>query len=191
MTRHGRELGRTYAVACLQNTHGLELWPEELLHRHASLMLKHAPLVLGYDQLLSGDSLDKLLLRLNGILGASGTVELYVRSGGNVYLLRRIFQPNFSADGKQLVGCTEAPQHYRFDAADGTLHPADNFKFPVEVYEQNRIYRLRDDITRQLEMLDEFADLGDLNREQASIVKQLDDSAAALAPLYEERERLT
>ncbi len=30
-------------LACPQNTHGLELWPEGLLHRHASLMLKHAP----------------------------------------------------------------------------------------------------------------------------------------------------
>src|SRR5439155_8713265 len=32
-----------YTIDCPQNSHGVELWPEELLQRHASLILKHAP----------------------------------------------------------------------------------------------------------------------------------------------------
>ena len=52
-----------YAIGCSQNTHGSELWPEELPHRHASLMLKHAPFAIrelfGIGQ--DGSDLDRVL----------------------------------------------------------------------------------------------------------------------------------
>jgi hypothetical protein len=32
-----------YTIDCPQNTHGFDAWPEALLQRHTSLILKHAP----------------------------------------------------------------------------------------------------------------------------------------------------
>ena len=61
--------------------------------------------------------------------------------------------------------------------------PVDDLVFPVEVYEQGRIGRLRDDVERQLEMLDEFAGLADLKRERDDVVEKLHESAEQLKPL--------
>jgi len=60
----------------------------------------------------------------------------------------------------------------------------------LEVYEQGRVGRLRDDLGRQLEMLDEFADLGTQKLLRNTIITTLSESAAILKPLYEERESL-
>ena len=86
--------------------------------------------------------------------------------------------------------CYEPPLVYQFDTDQDALVPVDDFRFPIEVYEQGRIHRLRDDVGRQLDMLDEFADLADLKNNRASIISKLTTSAQALAPFYEEREGL-
>ena len=62
---------------------------------------------------------------------------------------------------------------YRYDPPTDSLMPTPNLKFPVEVYEQGRISRLRDDVGRQLEMLDEFAGLSDLRKRRSELVSEL------------------
>lgn len=90
-----------------------------------------------------------------------------------------------------MIGCTEAPIIYRYDRTLDQLVPAEEFEFPIEVYEQGRINRLRDDLGRQLEMLDEFAGAMPLKRRRIAIAKELIESRDQLAPLLEEREELT
>ena len=75
--------------------------------------------------------------------------------------------------------CLESSVTYVFSPLEGALEPVADFVFPIEVYEQGRIHRLREDASRQLDMLDEFAGLGALKEERSAIVTQLRDSASA------------
>jgi hypothetical protein len=43
MIQLGARASFDYAIGCPQNFQGFELWPEELLQTHASLIFKHAP----------------------------------------------------------------------------------------------------------------------------------------------------
>ena len=139
------------------------------------------------DQLLL-DSKQKLLARLHAILGSDGQVEVFVRYKGAFYVVRRVFRPKFDTRGTLVVDSTEPSRAYR---ADGdALVPVDDFSFPLEVYEQGRISKLREDVARQLQMLDEFAELGPLLRDRAATVTKLDQSADEIAPLYEEQDLL-
>ena len=52
-----------------------------------------------------------------------------------------------------------------------------SFGFQIEVYEQGRISHLHNDVGRQLEMLDEFANVGELKRRRGTIIKNLTQSA--------------
>lgn len=130
----------------------------------------------------------KLLSRLYGILGSGGSVELYLRKAGRFYVVKRMFDAITTGQGQDLIvqDCTSPPLAYEYDEASDTLIPVQDFQFPLEVYEQHRISRLRDDVARQLEMVDEFAALGDLKSERAELVRQLNQSADVLGPLIQE-----
>jgi len=131
------------------------------------------------------------LTRLDGTLGADGKVEIYLRKGGTIYVLERTFTPLYASGGdKTVTACTGDPLVYRYDEHDDQLIPEEKFEFAIDVYEQGRIHDLRSDVHRQLEMLDEFAGLAHLKSERHECVRELRNSAAFLAPLYEERERL-
>ncbi|MBI3028911.1 MAG: AAA family ATPase [Candidatus Rokubacteria bacterium] len=138
------------------------------------------------------DSRRNLLTRLLGILGSEGCVELYLLQRGRCYVIRRVFNPRTvgSGLGVRVEGCYDRPAVYQFDPEQGQLIPVEEFAFPIEVYEQGRIHRLRDDVGRQLEMLDEFANVAGLKVERAKLLAQLSESAERLAPLYDEREEL-
>jgi uncharacterized protein YukE len=149
--------------------------------------------VLAQDEMAPQESRDRLLLRLNGILGPDGVVELYLRLKGSYFVVRRVFRPVLSEVGPdmKIAGCSEKSQSFRFDPLQNKLIPVAGFGFPIEVYEQHRIYRLRDDVSRQLDMLDDFADLQELKQKRDDIIGKLGDSARKLTPLTEERERLS
>ncbi len=132
-----------------------------------------------------------LFTRLNATLGADGTVEIYLRKTGTIYVVKRTFTPQYTGRSENGVTvCLTDPIVYRYDDQDDQLVREEGFEFPVEVYEQGRIHDLRSDVHRQLEMLDEFAGLAALKGKRGKIVMELRTSAAALAPLHEERERL-
>jgi predicted ATPase len=135
----------------------------------------------------------RFLGRLNGILQPDGTVEAFIRAGGQLYVVRRSFHPLTDGVGPRfrVVESEGRAQAYRFDQATHQLDPCDGFDCPIEVYEQGRIGRLRDDLGRQLEMLDEFAGTQTLKAERRTIIEELNRSARALAPLYEERDKLS
>lgn len=146
---------------------------------------------LGMEDSADPDMRGRLLNRLQGILGSGGSVELFVRVGGNLYAVKRAFNPQNSGSGlTSSICCLDRPITYRFDPQTDSLVPTMDFHFPVEVYEQGRISRLRDDVGRQLEMLDEFAGLGELKGRRSVLIRELASSAETLAPLYEEREQL-
>jgi len=135
----------------------------------------------------------ELLRRLGAILQADGVVELIVRSDASLYLIRREFTPVFVEGGRlgpEVAACESRAVAYRLETSTGRLAPVDDFSFPVEVYEQGRISRLRADVDRQLGMLDEFAGTGVMRAERDTIIAALNKSATTLAPLYEEREQL-
>ena len=157
-----------------------------------SAVFDFARFALGIEESLDPAVRGNLLNRLNGILGAGGCVELFVRSEGNSCVLKRTFNPQVVGSGSTLTvqSCLDQPMVYRYDPPTDSLMPTPNLKFPVEVYEQGRISRLRDDVGRQLEMLDEFAGLSDLRKRRSELVSELRLSAEVLAPLYEEREGL-
>jgi AAA domain-containing protein len=147
---------------------------------------------LGLENAVEAKVRENLLGRLYGILGFGGNVELFVRKGGNYYAVKRSFNPVVAGSGPNLViqSCPDKCIAYRFDPQTDSLEPTANFEFIVEVYEQGRISRLRADVGRQLDMLDEFAGIAELKRQRAGLVTELNLSAEALAPLYEEREQL-
>jgi len=122
----------------------------------------------------------KLFARLTAILGVGGQVELLVRQNGTVYLIRRVFQD-----------LKEGAKYFKFDPDPGVLVPVDAVRFPVEVYEQGRIHRLREDVNRQLDMLDEFAGLQALRREQDQVIESLKRSANEISPLKVRQGSLT
>jgi hypothetical protein len=137
------------------------------------------------DEAGSIDARLTLLARLNAILRPEGAVELVFRHEGERYLIKRIFRPEVViAPGEisKVTRAKEAARWFRFDQETETLQPIEAFPFPVEVYEQGRIHRLRDDIPRQLEMLDEFAGLQHL---------QLNSSVEEIEPLRARIARLT
>ena len=144
-----------------------------------------------HDKAVGQESREHLLTRLDGTLGADGKVEIYLRKGGTIYVLERTFTPLYASGGdKTVTACTGDPLVYRYDEHDDQLIPEEKFEFAIDVYEQGRIHDLRSDVHRQLEMLDEFAGLAHLKSERHECVRELRNSAAFLAPLYEERERL-
>ena len=139
---------------------------------------------------LPNESRKRLLRRLNAILGADGKVEIYLRKEGNLYVVRRTFVPEIANDEKTVVRCLDKSRVYLFNQNLNQLDPVDNFDFSIEVYEQGRISRLREDIDRQLEMLDEFAGIGELKKSKTENIIELNKSAEDLKPLYEEKEQL-
>jgi DNA repair ATPase RecN len=147
---------------------------------------------LGLEGEIDEASRQKLLTRLNGILTPAGTVEIYVRHLGEFYVIKRRFNPSIRGEGMNAVVecCTDQPMTYHYDRNQDALVPVDEFRFPVEVYEQHRISRLRDDVSRQLEMLDEFAAIGGLKQKRTATIDLLTQSARDLTPLYDECEQL-
>lgn len=125
-------------------------------------------------------------------MGSGGSVEVFVRAGGRYYAVRRVFNPLVTGSSPNITVqfCPDKPLVYRLDSQTDSLEPVQSFKFMIEVYEQGRISRLRADVGRQLEMLDEFAGVGEQKKRRGELVSELILSAEALAPLYEEREQL-
>jgi hypothetical protein len=133
------------------------------------------------------DSKEKLLARLNAILGPEGAVELIIRTGSKLEVLRRTFRPVFGNRDRSPIP-SEVPEptkFFRYNSETEVLDPCTASPFVVELYEQGRIHRLRDDIPRQLEMLDSFAGLAGLRKDQANLVTELGKSAAEIKPLRE------
>jgi hypothetical protein len=157
-----------------------------------SAVLDFIRFAMGHDKQLTEDSKTRLLQRLNGILKPDGKVELYLRHGGQIFVIVRLFSPVSSGYGPSLRidGVSTDARVYHFNVADDVLDPVSDFDMPIECYEQGRISRLREDLGRQLEMLDEFAGVSNLKAERSRIVLELKSSAETLAPLYEEREDL-
>ena len=147
---------------------------------------------LGLENSVEAKVRENLLNRLYGILGFGGNVEVFVRAGGSCYAAKRGFNPLVTGSSPNFIiqSCPDKPIIYRLDPQTDSLEPVTSFEFIIEVYEQGRISRLRADVGRQLEMLDEFAGVGDLKKRRAALVSELTLSAEALAPLYEEREQL-
>ena len=144
---------------------------------------------LGHD--LLARSRGRLLERLNATLRPEGIVRLYVQKDGQPYFIERTFKLNPSAVGRrEIPACPTTPAVYRFDEERIELLPVGEFDFPVEVYEQGHIHDLRDDLDRQLDMLDEFAGIEALKRKRGELAAFLNRSADGLAPLHKERERL-
>jgi hypothetical protein len=119
-------------------------------------------------------------------------VELYLRSDGSFYVVRRSFNPSVTGALPDLtIQCDhERSLAYALDPETGSLEPVADFVFAIEVYEQGRIGRLREDVGRQLEMLDEFANLQNLIQLREEIIAKLNNSAKCLKPLYDKREQL-
>ncbi len=139
------------------------------------------------------DDRQRFLGRLNGILQQDGMVELCLRKAGEFFVARRTFSPVATGTGPRyrIESCDTSPIFYRFDSVTHQLDPIDELEFPFELYEQGRINRLRSDLARQLEMLDEFARVSTIKEKRHDVLSQLSKSAERLAPLYEERERLS
>jgi AAA domain-containing protein len=158
-------------------------------HAGKSAVLDFIRFALTDEKRLQLDVKSQLLSRLNAILGVGGQVEVYARQSGDLYAVRRTFTPTVnSTRPSEITGCSEGAHAYKLDG--GELVPVDWFRMAVEVYEQGRISRLRDDAARQLEMLDEFANLGGLIQSRSDTVSKLNTSGEELAPLYEERDDL-
>jgi hypothetical protein len=104
--------------------------------------------------------------------------------------VRRSFVPDYDPTGTRLIGCSTIAAAYRLDQQNRDLLPVDSFHFPVEVYEQGRVSRLRDDLARQLEMLDEFANLSAHKNLRDELATDLRSIAQQLRPLLEENENL-
>jgi AAA domain len=156
-----------------------------------STVLDLVRFAIAHEKRVSADSRERLLTRLNATLGADGTVEIYLRKAGTIYIAKRKFTPQYSLRFENRVtACLTDPLVYRYEHRNDELVPEEAFEFPIEVYEQGRIHDLRSDVHRQLEMLDEFAGLIRSKERRREIVNDLRTSAAALAPLHEERERL-
>lgn len=147
---------------------------------------------LGNDDDMPSESRDMLLHRLYGILKPGGVVTLYAKHGGQLFAIRREFSPEIRGEGArlELVDAGEAAHAYVLDEEAGRLNPVEKFDFPLEVYEQGRINRLRNDLDRQLRMLDDFAGSESLTERRDEIIRELHDSAGTMAPLKTELEGL-
>jgi hypothetical protein len=158
-------------------------------HAGKSAILDFLRFVLTNEERQPPEAKRNLLVRLGGILGEDGHVEVYVRQGGAFYAVRRKFGAQYDVrNPSQITGCSETAKAYLLDGPQ--LTPVKDFHFPIEVYEQGRISRLREDVERQLEMLDEFAGLGRRLAARRDIIAQLSQSADRLAPLYEGQDDL-
>ncbi len=157
-------------------------------HAGKSAVLDFLRFALTDEELVPPDSRSRLFIRLNAILGEGGQVEVYLRYQGDMFAVRRTFSPTVHPTTLQIVGCSEGPHAYKLSGNE--LVPADGFRMPIEVYEQGRISRLRDDVARQLEMLDEFANLRGMIQSRSETVSKLNESAKKVAPLYDERDEL-
>jgi DNA repair ATPase RecN len=141
-------------------------------HAGKSAVLDFIRFALGTEDTAAPDVRASLFSRLAAILGPGGKVELIIRSAGNFYALKRTFQD-----------LKERAKYFKLDGSSGTLLPVEEIPLSVEVYEQGRIHRLRDDVNRQLSMLDEFAGLQKLRRRQDELVGKLNPSANEIEPL--------
>jgi hypothetical protein len=156
-------------------------------HAGKSAVFDFIRFALELDRSAPHDSREKMLARLNAILGAEGAVELIIRTGSKLEVLRRTFRPVFGNRDRSTVP-SEVPEpakFFRYNPETDVLDPCSKSPFVVELYEQGRIHRLRDDIPRQLEMLDSFAGLADLRMERANLVTELGKSATDIKPLRE------
>jgi len=159
-----------------------------------SSVLDFIRFALGHEtRITNAEERDRFLKRLNGILHSDGIVEAYLRVGEQLYVLRRTFRPVGEGVGPRyrLVASEGVAVDYRFDPTTEQLEPVDKLECQLEVYEQGRIGRLRDDLGRQLDMLDEFAGTEGLKADRRSVISQLGASADGLAPLYAERDKLS
>lgn len=146
----------------------------------------------GHDRQLTADAKLKMYRRLSAILGAGGVVEVFLRMAGRLYAVRREFNPVYAGVGiDQDIKVADEPASYVLNEDGPQLQPVEEFVFPIEMYEQGRIHRLRDDVGRQLRMLDEFAGTRPLIDRRAALVRDLTTSATRAAPLVEEADRLS
>ena len=162
-------------------------------HAGKSAVFDLVRFVLGHGESSSDErSKARLFRRLFSILQTDGTVELFLRYQDDLYVIERTFRPITKGDGEllEVLGCRDRAIAYQYEPSTQELIPVDEFDFPLDVYEQGRIGHLRDDIARQLEMLDEFAGVGGLKGTRELVWKRLTESASTLKPLYEEREEL-
>lgn len=158
-------------------------------HAGKSAVFDFIRFVLGHTEDTTDDkSRLTLLRRLDSILQADSKVELFLRSNGEYYVVERTFRP--TATETQITGCCDKAIAYSYDEVHDILEPEDDFSFEIEVYEQGRIGLLRSDIDRQLEMLDEFAELDSTKANRDEVFGRLTTNATALEPLYAERETL-
>jgi AAA domain len=160
-------------------------------HSGKSAVLDFLRFALVPDEQETPDSAKRLLKRMHDILGDQGTVEVFVRQNKNYFVVKRTFKAVYITKGKESI----------LDRSEGKAvaqlnHPIDglifapDFRFPLEVYEQGKVSKLREDIERQLDMLDEFAELDDQKRRRQNLIQRLTQSAATLKPLYQEKETL-
>lgn len=161
-------------------------------HAGKSAVFDFLRFALGEDATADEVSRRRLLQRLSNILGENGVVEVCVKKNGCCFLVTRKFVPKFEFEpGKRVVsGVSENASAYQANENGDALIPAKDFSFPIEVYEQGRISRLREDLSRQMEMLDEFANLDDLKAEASSLVLRIRESAEEIQPLLERRDSL-
>lgn len=147
---------------------------------------------LGHERRTEPSARIRLLRRLYGILTPGGQVELFLRLNGQLLYVKRGFNPNAYGEGDSLTveELTDEILVYSYDPEVHELLPVESFDFPLEFYEQGRISRLRDDVDRQLEMLDEFAGVDDLKTDRNAVVEGLSRSADKLGDLYNQRETL-
>jgi hypothetical protein len=160
-------------------------------HSGKSSVLDFMRFALLDETLLADDDRQRLVNRMNGILGEGGSVEVYLRQNRNHFVVRRQFSPVRKSRGKDtyIDGCSDKAIAYFHHITDGLIQTPD-FRFPLEVYEQGRVSRLREDIERQLDMLDEFAELTEHKRRRSNLIDSITASALKLKPLYETRELL-
>ena len=87
-------------------------------HAGKSAVFDFVRFALELDRDSPGDSKEKLLSRLNAILGQEGAVELIVRSEATLHVLRRTFRPQFGSRDKAAVpsDVAERTQCFRYNA---------------------------------------------------------------------------
>ncbi len=160
-------------------------------HSGKSAVLDFIRFALVPDEQESPDAAKRLLGRMNDILGANGIVEVFLRQNQKHFVIKRTFKPVFVTKSKEVIleKCEGKAVAYLDHPVDG-LVVAPDFRFPLEVYEQGKVSKLRDDIGRQLDMLDEFADVSDQKQRRQRLIEALTQSAVTLKPMYHEKESL-
>lgn len=141
---------------------------------------------------ISQKSRKRLLHRIDGILQEGGEISLFLLCNDTYYVVKRTYNPEYEGGvfHRDNITCPTLSSAYSLDQAAGCLVPVDDFSFPIELYEQGRISKLREDIDHQLDMIDEFAGIEDFKNKIPILIGQLNQYANELAPLHEEREQL-